>query len=425
MKIAYVTMQFPAPAETFTANDVRSLRDAGMEISVHALRPADPAATRLVHERNLGNVWMTHGGVGPSLKGCALALMRPALALRLVAFVACHNWKNPSHLFKSLLLVPRSILLVSELRARRPDIIHLCWGHYPSLVGFLVQNHCPDPVLSISLVAYDLEMEYGASAPVAQRADMVRTLAQVNVEHIAKGFGVPAEKVTVLYDGVDMRRFRERDFWSEKVHKRIVTAGRLIKSKGMDDAIRVFANLLGRWPDASLVVLGDGPQAQELKVLVRTLGIEGAVTFRGHVSHDEVFEEMAKAEVFLFMSKKVSERLPNVVKEAMGCRCLCITTETPGIEELIETEKQGFVVPEGDVRSATRCVERAFCGELDTRSITDAAFAHLERRFDLERIMAEYLRHWRRLVAAKQESKPPSRFVHEKSSAKVGRSPRK
>jgi glycosyltransferase involved in cell wall biosynthesis len=245
-------------------------------------------------------------------------------------------------------------------------------------------------------------MEYGGSAPVAQKADMVRTLAEVNVEHISKAFGVPDDRITVLYDGVDLSRFHNTNLLEKKIKKRIVTAGRLIPSKGTDDTIKVFSRVLKRWPDASLVVLGDGPELERLQTLAESLAIQQAVTFKGHVSHEEVFEEMSQAEIFLFMSKKSSERLPNVVKEAIGCRCLCVTTETPGIEELLVNGKHGYLVAQGDVESATQYIDSAFSDSSIVQSMTQSAYHQLENKFDLERIMAQYREQWEHLVVQKQ-----------------------
>src|SRR5690606_1543069 len=115
---------------------------------------------------------------------------------------------------------------------------------------------------------------------------------------------------------------------------RVVVAGRLVEAKGVDDALRVFGAVLRSAPFATLRVLGEGEELPRLKRLATSLGLKGAVEFEGHVSHRRVLEELSRAEVLLHLSH--SERLPNVVKEAMACRCVAITTRTEGIEELVE-----------------------------------------------------------------------------------------
>lgn len=421
MRVAYISMEFPGPSETFTSNDVAVLQERGIDISVHALRPAHPAASRLAVERNIQGVRITHGGAGSTLKGLGIGFLRARILFRLVAFVIGHTWSRPEHMVKSLLLAPRALHIFSTLEQDRPEVVHLCWGHYPSLVGHLVQAYLPDMVVSISLAAYDLDMEYGGSVPVAREADMVRTQARVNVEHITRFCGIPPDRVSVLYDGVDLRRFCDTDVASAKISKRIVTAGRLTPAKGMSDALRVFADVLQWWPDASLVVLGQGPELGRLKALAASLGIERAVTFRGHVSHDVVCEEMLKAEIFLFMSKSKSERLPNVVKEAIRCRCLCVVTDTPGIEELLRNHTHGYVVAQGDMASATRyIVGGASAGPRMIEHMVEAAYRHVERHFDLHVIMAQYDAMWQSLVLRKRNRLPDSDFRFRRSTVPTG-----
>lgn len=414
LNVAYIAMVFPEPSETFASNDVRVLWRAGVNVSVHSLRAAHKASARMLEERSLTAIPLTHGDTAAVKRGLKTGLVRPGLLLDLLAWIVRWNWKKPEHLVKSLVLAPPAIDIFTHLERERPEVVHLYWGHYPSLVGHLVQSYLPETVVSISLSAYDLELAYGGSAPVAQKADMVSTWAGVNVKQIAEACGVSEARVSVIYQGVTLDRFA--DLKLTKTKRRIVTAGRLIPSKGTADVLRVFSNVLKRWPDASLVVLGDGTERGRLQALAQSLKIDHAVTFRGHVSHDEVFEEMAKAEVFLFMSEKSSERLPNVVKEAMGCRCVCIVTHTPGMEELLYDGLHGYIVSQGDVATASSCVEQVFSNDGVEKAMTDRAYEHLEKTFDINHVMAQFQARWQQLLTSKRLRQPKRAAKNIKSS---------
>jgi glycosyltransferase involved in cell wall biosynthesis len=69
------------------------------------------------------------------------------------------------------------------------------------------------------------------------------------------------------------------------------------------------------------------------------LGLEDKVMFLGHVSQKKLLVKMANANFFLLMSRYESERLPNVVKEAMYQRCIVVTSDTQGINELVNHGK--------------------------------------------------------------------------------------
>lgn len=159
-----------------------------------------------------------------------------------------------------------------------------------------------------------------------------------------------------------------------------------------------------RWPDASLVILGDGGQRENLEALVASLGLEQSVTFLGHVSQETVLAELDLAEVFLFLSRKPSERLPNVVKEAMSCKCLCIVTETPGIEELLRDKEHGFVVSKDHPLEAAEMIDEAFSGRVDTASMVEAAYRHVNEAFDVDSLMIRYYNTWKTIMNEKRSS---------------------
>lgn len=401
MKVSYVTMQFPTSYETFAVNDLMTLRRLGVDLSVHSLRPEYPDSEVLGAEYGLSGIPVSHNSLAASLAGIGVAVRRPGAALALISWVVARTWRNPDHLVRSLILVPRVLQLVETIRGERPDLVHLFWGHYPAMVGHLVRREMPGTVLSVFLGAYDLTWNYGGTAPVARDADVVWTHARENIPAILR-LGVPAERVAVSYRGVDLRSFAPTDAAAEprKIWRRIVSVSRLIPAKAADEVLHVFARVREEWPDATLVLLGDGPERARLEALATSLGIRGAVDFRGHVSREVVREELAAAEVFLLMSRNESERLPNVVKEAMCSRCLCIVTESPGIGELLEDGVHGFVVAHGEIATAARRVGEVFRGEVAVEEMVSAASERIRTHFDVERNMGLYLERWSELLAA-------------------------
>ena len=400
MRVAYITMQFPYPSETFASNDVRVLREKNVEVSVHGLRFPHPDAAKMLAERDLEGLTLTHNKSTSVVGGLSYGLKKPHYLLSLLSYCVRANANKPSHLFKSLVLVPRVLEVFSWLERERPDIVHIYWGHYPALVGYLVERYLPQTIVTLSLAAYDLHMQYGGTKQVAQQAHAVRTLTKANVTQIKKVFGVPAERIKVIYDSLDITRGQRALAEKEKIPKRILTAGRLIEAKGMFEVLEVFATVIGQHPEASLMILGDGDKRAELEARCRALRLEHAVTFKGHVNHNEVFEEMAAAEVFLFLSK--SERLPNVVKEAMLSGCVCVVSNTVGIEELIPDERYGFVVPADDIEAATACVLRSLEPSFNRASLLEKAKNHVIKYFSIESSLQQYLDTWKSLLANNQ-----------------------
>lgn len=352
------------------------------------LRPSHPRATELLREWDLADLEVDAVSPGKLAAGLAAMALRPGWLAALVATILRDNWRQPVHVFKSLLALPRVFQLRRALAADPPDVLHLFWGHYASLLGLLVRRTCPEVVVTVFLGAYDLRTRYATSTTLARVAHAVFTHARANLP-LLTGAGVPADKVQVVWRGVDFARLQAPGVARQPF--RIATAGRLTPEKGMAEVVEAFARVQTNWPEASLCVMGDGPQRAALDRRVREQGLQG-VEFTGHLAHGEVFRRLAEAEVFLFLSRQ--ECLPNAVKEAMAAGCACVVSRTWGIEELVQDGESGCVVAEGDVAGAAAAVGRLWREPAWRARLVARARAHLERYFDAARSMRRYVEVW-------------------------------
>ena len=110
----------------------------------------------------------------------------------------------------------------------------------------------------------------------------------------------------------------------------ILTAGKLIKIKGFDLAIKAFKIFSERFPIAEFVIVGDGPEAKSLKSLVSKLKLEGKVIFENWMPREKLLEKMTQCDVFLFPSLR--DGGGNVVVEAMAAAApvVCFDLAGPG-----------------------------------------------------------------------------------------------
>ncbi|WP_232225145.1 glycosyltransferase family 4 protein [Dactylococcopsis salina] len=392
-------MAFPVPSETFISNDVKALQSIGVNISVHTLRPMRKDFNRLVKERGLYSLEITHNSIASSFRGLSRGIFKPKILFSLIAFLFSKTWFSPIQLFKSLLLLPRVLDIFFNICKKKPDIVHLSWGHYPCLVGYLVQQWLPEACLSIFLGAYDLVNWHKCTPEVIKKADLVFTHAKVNKSKI---FELGAKNIEVVYRGINLNYFQKYKIdIDKKIPKRFITAGRLIPQKGFDDVILAFEKIAERFSDASLVILGDGPELKKLKKLCNDKRLSPFVMFYGHVEHEKVLEEMAKAEIFILMSKYDGERLPNVIKEAIASKCLCVTTQTLGIEELVEHEQHGYIVPQGDYTSAANYLNQILNNPQKINGMRKLAYHHLLCKFDLNVNMMRYRDLWQKCIENK------------------------
>ena len=116
----------------------------------------------------------------------------------------------------------------------------------------------------------------------------------------------------------------------------ILSVGKLIHLKAFNLAVKAFANLNAKYPEAKLTIIGDGPELQRLRKLARQLHIEDKIDFYGEVSRNEVLKSMLSCDVFLFPSLHDSGGLVVLESMAAGKPVVCLDLGGPG--EIVTAE---------------------------------------------------------------------------------------
>lgn len=130
----------------------------------------------------------------------------------------------------------------------------------------------------------------------------------------------------------------------EPIGCRIVTAGRLLPQKNHKMLIEAFSIVQKHKTQATLEIYGDGILHDELQNQINELGLSNSVTLCGNVS--DLHERIATAAVFVMTSEY--EGQSNALLEAMMLGLPCISTDYPGVEEIITNGDNGLIVPRGD-----------------------------------------------------------------------------
>lgn len=129
-------------------------------------------------------------------------------------------------------------------------------------------------------------------------------------------------------------------------NKTIVSTGRLVEGKGFDVLIQAFAKVAADIPDWKLHIYGEGPAKKSLKNLIKVFGMDQRIILKGQTEN----VQLALAESSFFVLSSQAEGLPMSLIEAQSCGLPCISTDcAPGIREIIEEYKNGFIAPVDDI----------------------------------------------------------------------------
>ena len=384
-------MQFPAPSETFASSDIQSLNKLNPELSVYSLKSKHSDYNRMIKDRKLQNISIFTCKVKENILGLIEIIKSPFLFISLLFWLIKNDLKKTGHFIRCFALIPASFYILSQLKKEKPDVVHLFWGHYPSLVGFLVKRVLKNSKISMFLGAYDLEYNLNISKDLAKNADFIFTHAKANIPQLNK-MNIKTDKINVIHRGINIK---DLSLVIENIHKKsnqIICAGRFLPDKGFDKVIDIFSKLHKNINSSNLVLVGYGSAQSDLEKQTIDLKIESNVTFTGYLSQNDVLKFMVESDIFLFLSSKAGERLPNVVKEAMLAGCICIVSNTPGIDELIEHGKTGFIIEENNYDLIPNLISSL--DEIKKEEIRANAKEFILKNFDVELSMKKYINIW-------------------------------
>jgi glycosyltransferase involved in cell wall biosynthesis len=162
--------------------------------------------------------------------------------------------------------------------------------------------------------------------------------------------GVPADMITIIYNGIDLSKFEGIEGTLRKelgVDPDVPIVGivaRLVPEKGYEYAINAFYHVLKVYPSAQLIIVGDGPLEEPLKSMCAKLGIKDHVIFMGY--RQRVENLVADFDVFVLPS--ISEGLGLALLEAMALGKPAVATTAGGIPEIVKHDVNGLLVPSGN-----------------------------------------------------------------------------
>jgi glycosyltransferase involved in cell wall biosynthesis len=235
--------------------------------------------------------------------------------------------------------------------------------------------------------------------------------------------GIAPARVSIVQNGIDLARFTPRGSEARRVAREslslpsgapvIGTVGRLDPIKNYPLLLSAFRRLLVRFPEAVLLIVGDGPERQRLESLARESGIEANVRFLG--MRRDVDRILPGLDVFVLSS--FSEGMPVTLIEAMAAGVPVVATAVGGIPRVIRDGQEGLLVsgippnplesPEPVVSEYADCLAEAIGRLLDKPELGQALAARAATRacveFSLETMCARYRRMYEEVIAMSAE----------------------
>ena len=219
------------------------------------------------------------------------------------------------------------------------DVIHAHdWITYPAGIALARLTGRP-LVVHVHATEFDRSGEHVNQAVYnIERRGMHAAVRVICVSMLTRNlcinrYGVPAEKIDVIYNGVDVEPAAYGIKRIERNEKIVLYFGRITMQKGPEYFVRAAKRVLEVMPDVRFIVAGNGDQATRMIEMAAEMGIGSRMTFTGFLRGRDIPRIFSMADVYVMPS--VSEPFGIAPLEAMGHRVPVIISRNSGVSEIL------------------------------------------------------------------------------------------
>lgn len=263
----------------------------------------------------------------------------------------------------------------AALRGRRPQ-------------RYVVHFH--GPWASESRVAgqgrFGAQIKFRLESSVLSGAERVIVLSNHFADVVVRDYSIPAARVSIIPGGVDTAAFVPDDQPATAAGRLVVSVRRLEERMGLDVLLRAWPQVLARYPDSRLLIIGDGSSRGRLERQVAELHLEASVTLAGLQSDAFVLRAYQEAHVSVVPSVAL-EGFGLIALESLACGTPAVVTNCGGLAGIVRPLSPDLVTEIGDVNGLAKAIVLALDGE----GPSGAECREWATRFSWDRIAAAHV----------------------------------
>ncbi len=317
--------------------------------------------------------------------------------------VACYGASGVRHL-------PRVLRrLTTDLRAFRPAILQT-WLYHANLAGRIAGHRAGVPIVVSGIRVAErrsrwrLRFDRWTSGWVNRHVCVSQAVADFSIRE----GGLPADRVVVIPNGVDVERFSTappvgpESLGVPPQSPTVLFAGRLDPQKDPLLFVEMAARVARLRPEARFLIAGDGPLRSAVARQVEMQGLTETVRLLGRRA--DVASLMRSAACLALCSRW--EGMPNVVLEAMAAGIPVVATDVEGVRELVLPNQTGLIVPPNNVEELTAAVLLVLSDPESATALGRCAQDIACERFTWFRFISSHVDLYRALLVENSPSSP-------------------
>ena len=206
--------------------------------------------------------------------------------------------------------------------------------------------------------------------------------------------GLKGDNIQVIPFGVDTNFFKPLKLLKNENVFQILSVGYLIERKGFEYLIRGTKEVLKKYDNVKLKIIGSGPLEGKLKNIINELELENEVEIIKNVSDEELLHLYNSSDLFVLPSiidsEGNTEGLGVVLLEAMACGIPVIASNVGGITDIIINNETGLLINQKDSQDIARKIIFTIENKPEMKKIVKNGLNTVELNFSWERVVESY-----------------------------------
>lgn len=210
------------------------------------------------------------------------------------------------------------------------------------------------------------------------------------------------DNIEVVSNGIDTKKFNPKNY-DKKLKgklcpnggKLILHVGRITKEKKVSELLKISKILGDKKMKFKMLIVGGGPELENIKMKTKSLGLEKKIVFPGYISQKDLPKYYASADVFLTASTVETQGL--VLLEALASGLPVVGAAAEAIPELIKDGKNGFLFEPDKPEKAAEFVENLLRDENLRKNLSKNTVKYVKRH-SIESVCTEWERIYKKVV---------------------------
>lgn len=294
------------------------------------------------------------------------------------------------------------IAILRLLLSQHFDVVHAHWLFPQGFAVTLAKRVLPRfPALVCTSHGTDLNgLQGGMFTRIkrfAIRHSDAFTVVSEAMQKKAQSLNEGLHKTSIVPMGVDARELFTPSKITQRSARQLLFVGRLDSQKGLDTLLCAMPEVLVKFPDSTLLIVGFGPERESLQSQVTTLELSNSVTFAGAIPNNELVDYYRRAALLVFPSIG-AEGLPVVCAEALACECPVVASDFSSVHEIVQNGVSGAVFAAGDARALTREIVGLLSNDTRRVAMGVAGRDYVLAHFDWSKVVADFAAIYDRLI---------------------------